>query len=367
MRALCLTSVMAWLVVGQYAAGSEAGPSIEEMLSALEKSTEAEPKKHDAARTADRRPTQQERCDHTLAEIKKIQKTANWTYGMFRKHRLSWETVDLYIRLERFKEAAQTLWPMLKSRDPGPGQSRGSLDLLGLFELKYAEVMWYLGKEKTAESMTARHMEKLEKAKLDPRAEDYVTEWRLRHVVKREELVRGLPDALVEVEAIEDALAQEPSGDLQWQLVRICDPHTEKASLGLTWITAILEMISRYPDDPRVTGGEAHWDLQRAYRYHRLYDDALGILETYPKKFPAARRTERLDAVWEFAYVHREKGDFLRMIRISQEADTSFREALRLFKGFREKYPRDSRCKRNEDGWSHIDSQLRHLYRRLRD
>jgi len=378
MRALCLTCMMVGLLVGQYAAGSEAGPSIEEMLSAVEDhesgagAKTAGPERGSArTRSSGRKSPPLKLTSYTMTAKKKLEKRVNWTYSLLKKHGINWEIMRLFNRLERFENAAKTLAPMLKSRDPGPGQWRTRSDRLGYFELEYSQIMTYLDKEKTAESMMRKHKKMVEDARTSRVAEEILTYGTKKYLDERREFIRRLPDALLEVEALKDALAQEPSGDIQWQLVNICDPHTKKADLGLTWITAILEMISRYPDDQRVAGGEAHWALQRAYRHHRMHDEALAILKSYPEDFPDSERTASFDATWEFAYVHREKGDFLRIVRQKQEALTSFEESLRLFRKFLEEHPKDSRCVRQKrsDGtsWSHVDSQIRHIKRRLYD
>jgi len=379
MRALCLTCVMVGLLVGHYAAGSEAGPSIEEMLSAVEnhesgggaKTAGAERGSASKTRSSGRKTPSLKLTSYTTNATKRLEKRVNWTYSLLKRHGINWEIMRLFNRLERFENAAKTLAPMLKSRDPGPSEWRTRVDRLGYFELEYAQIMTYLGKEKTAESMMRKHKKMVEEAKTSRMAEEIINYGTKKYLDERREFIRGLPDALLEVEALKDALAQEPSGDIQWQLVRICDPHAEKAGLGFTWITAIFEMISRYPDDPRVTGGEAHWALQRAYRHHRMHDEALAILKSYPEDFPDSERTESRDAAWEFAYVHREKGDFLRMVRQKEEAVTSFDESLKLFRKFLKDYPKDRRCVRQKksDGrwWSHVDSQIGHLKRRLYD
>jgi hypothetical protein len=125
-------------------------------------------------------------------------------------------------------------------------------------------------------------------------------------------------------------------------------------------------MIARHPDNGRVKSGEAQWVLIRAYRHHNMYDDAIALLESYPKDFPESGRTARHDSVWDIAYVNREKGGFLRMLRQKKEGNKLYRKAVGLFGNFKKEYPDDSRCVRKEGhDYSSVDGQIRWLRGRL--
>ena len=371
-RAPYLACVVGVLLAGSRAEGSEVGrkPSIEEMLSAVSDVKAGADRTVPGpaeARPADQKPLPQAPTDYAAAETKKLEKRAVWLYPTLRKNRFKWEIVQLYIRLERFKEAATALAPMLRSRDSGPNQSRARMDHLGMFELEYARIMICLGQEKTAASMMDQHKGKLKAAKASSTGYVYVTYWAMKGLEAQYSFLQGLPNAMTEVEALRDALAQEPNGDVQWQLVQICDPNERKAVLGMTWITAILDMIARYPNHKAVTSGEAHMHLQRAYRYHLMFDEALALLESYPKDFPESQYTRRNDSVWEIPAAYAEKGDFCKMIRLQQEAGEGWRTALELYSRFKDEFPNDPRCQRKkEKEWPAVDNQIRSLESRLR-
>ncbi len=359
LRLLAFAAPVILLVGGRCASAADAGdePSIEEMFAeiAARKTgggratavSRAKPAAKPAARSS-RKPAKFSWT--AVAAIKKVERRAGERLSMLQKERRGWQMVQLYIRLEKFKLAARILAPMLKSRDPGPGAKRRWLDRVGEFELEYARVMACLGKSRTASHMLEKHREKLEDAKTAPRKGDRLSTGQVDGFERRQAFVEGYAEARARVDELTAALAQEPDGDKQWALVRLCEPgqHEGKAVLGLKWLVALLDHIEGHPDHKEVVSGNAHWNLYRAYLHYDVYEECIKILELMPEKFPEYGQTKNGNYLWDLGDRYANLGRLKEDQRDRGRAKLSYSKALDTFRLFKTKFRDDRRNKKRE-------------------
>lgn len=274
-------------------------------------------------------------------ELKKLEKRSSERYQVLHKRRQYWDIAQMYIRLEKFKEAALMVAPMLKSRDPGvvaDSSERVWMDSAGEFELEYARILTYMGQTQLVPQLVAEYQRKADVAvvSLDPkkRPEPYY----LRRLKAKKDFIDGYAANKQKVDALNEALAQAPDGDKYWELIALCDPWENKANLSLRWFTALLEMREKCPDHPRVKSGQVDYELCRAYSHHELYEDAIALLESLPKRFPEFPPCKQGYYMWDIARAWEDLGQMQEAAR-DKKAVQSFQKAIETYQQFKKDFP----------------------------
>jgi tetratricopeptide (TPR) repeat protein len=374
-------------------AAAEEGPSIEEMFSALKE----EPKKAPAAalpsertptthkeKKAARRAAKIEKRDglggeavgprllETTVEdeLRKIEARASERLAFFKKDGRQWQTAELYIRLEKFTEAAHVVGPMLRTRNTGrsgDSEDRARRDKLGGIELTYACIMTYLGREGIAGKMLAAYRrrfsenyERLVEKELVDRS--WVKRWHEPRVA----FVKGYPKSRPRVESLKRAAENDPDPRAFWALVRYCNPWEGRAPLALTYFKALVEVMVRYPDNPYTKRGAIMWELDDAYRHHELYEESIKLIESMPKRFPQDSRV--LDKSWLYFLGKRysDLGRMLSEMRNRKGAYAAFRKSLAALKRMREENPRHRYCRERDDEPAVVDELIGDVGRYIR-
>ncbi|MHC4251677.1 MAG: tetratricopeptide repeat protein [Planctomycetota bacterium] len=341
---------------GGIAAGEEeAGPSIDEMFSALEEERSAPA----TTETRGASPEKEARAPKPLstdvaAEVRKIEARASERLAFFRKDGRTWQAAMLYIRLEKFNEAARLVGPMLRSRNAGrtgDREDRTRIDKLGEIELVYACIMTYLGRDEIAASMLAAYRKKFkanyhELAEAEIVGRSWVRNWHEPRVA----FVKSYAKHKREVDRLEAAIAEKADPKTQWALVKLCDPENGRASLALKYFTTLVDAISRFPDHSYVRSGAVMWELEEAYRIHELYEEAIRLIESMPERFPREERVR--DGSWLYFLGKRycNLGSMREEVRDRRGAVEAYRKSLESFRRMRKEHPKHRYCREQEDG-----------------
>jgi len=275
------------------------------------------------------------------AELKKLERRATERYQVLKKMRAHWDIVQMYVRLEKFKEAALALAPMLKSRDPGviPDPSeRPWMDSAGEFELEYARILTYMGQTQLVPQLVADYQRKSEAAVVSPDPQKRPEPYYLRRLKAKKDFIAGFAAVKQKVDALTEELAQAPDGDKYWELAALCEPAEGKASLALKWFTTLLELKEKFPEHPRVKSGQVDFTLSYAYSHHELYEDAIAILESMPKKFPEFPACKDGYYLWELARAWENLGLMQEAAR-DKKAVTSLQKAIETYRQFKTGFP----------------------------
>ncbi|MHC5053459.1 MAG: tetratricopeptide repeat protein [Planctomycetota bacterium] len=341
---------------GGIAAGEEdAGPTIDEMFSALE-----EEKRPPAPTEADGPGPEKEAAGpkslstDVTAEVRKIEARASERLAFFRKDGRTWQAAMLYIRLEKFNEAARLVGPMLRSRNAGrtgDREDRTRIDRLGEIELVYAGIMTYLGRDEIAEGMLEAYRQKF-KANYHQLLEwelvsrSWVRNWHEPRVA----FVKSYAEHKREVDRLEAAIAAKADPKTQWLLVKLCDPENNRASLALKYFTTLVDAISRFPDHSYVRSGAVMWELEEAYRIHELYEEAIRLIESMPERFPREERVKDGSWLYFLGKRYRNLGGMREEMRDRRGALEAYRKSLEAFRRMRKEHPKHRYCREQEDG-----------------
>lgn len=289
-------------------------------------------------------------------ELKRIHKRATECFHILRMRKENREIVQLYIRLERFKKAAEVLFPMLRARPTGSSTVQRPW-LLGEYDIQYAAIMRRLEQEKTTRVMLAEHRKKLVKA----RSASYYsrpTPYDMVRINKKLAFFDNYPEARRRVDELEAALAEggkegaEGGGpgrpgraEKLWELAGLCSPGNYKAELPLKWFAALYELVNGHPDYSKVRNGSAHWELHRACRLHRMHEDSSEILTMMLERFPEFYYVENAYCLWELAESHEFLGRHRETLRDRARAVPAYREAIKRYKEFKVEFPSHRNCK----------------------
>jgi hypothetical protein len=108
-------------------------------------------------------------------------------------------------------------------------------------------------------------------------------------------------------------------------------------------------MIEKYPDSKQVVSGEAAWMLKRAYEYHRLYDEAIGIVESWPLLYPDHSSLKSGDCLYSLASSCASRGRTQELMQDKGAAD-SYRKAVAVLRQYEKKFPAAPHNKPHLDG-----------------
>lgn len=393
-RLTAVTCSVAALLACRYAAAAEGGtpsadePSIEEMFAEIEasknaaatpvatpgKTTDAASRAAEPGPPAPRPPVPKISSKprkppaDVEKEIKKIQKRAQECYAVLRMRKHNWEIVQLYIRLERYKKAAETLYPLLRARPAGDYSAQRSWGWGG-YDLEYAFIMKHLDQEKITNAMLGEHSKKLAKARAGP-YDRSPRSYDLTRINKRLTFFDNYPEARRRVEELEAALAKgremaaggaPPAGtgnaEKLWELVNLCRPGSYKAELPLKWFAALYELVTKYPDHALLRSGKVQWEYHRACRLHRLHEDCIKILTPMLERFPELYDIKTGNGLWELAESYENLGRHIESLRDRRErarAVLAYREAVKRYKEFKKVFPKNKRSLSHTSEGGHV-------------
>jgi tetratricopeptide (TPR) repeat protein len=155
--------------------------------------------------------------------------------------------------------------------------------------------------------------------------------------------------------ALEASYADAPNGDTLWEILQLCartykepgasysTPRKDGVRSLLRWLTAGAELVSKYPDHPRVQSGAAIQRFALALRRHELYEKAVEVLEAFTKNQPTSRGYQQDDAHWDMILVYGEMGVFYDELGDKKRALKVYQAALTLVDAHAKKFPKDSR------------------------
>ncbi|MHC4251325.1 MAG: hypothetical protein ACYS9X_19570, partial [Planctomycetota bacterium] len=309
-------------------------------------------------------------------EIKAARARAMARANFYNRQSKPWHLAMTWVNLGEHKKAVQIFDMMLRKRmynvfkspvrdaariAPDPLGSYGSdkyMERLGTVQFAYAWSLMNLGKHKAARQILAEAAPKLARYDYPP--------YYLRHKRQIVHMTQEVFDETkARLEELEASLAETPDGDKQLQVAILCQPEPGKEGSESRWrldiplkrLEALLTMIEKYPEHRHVMSGDVHWNLCQAWRAFEMHEKCIAVLNEMMERPFKNYNVSGGNALWAKAESLARLG-VLREEMGVRDALGAYRASLETFRAFKTNFPKSSKCRIGESGYSAVQGRI---------